>query len=108
MRLHPAWAHRHEGATGDPAGGGPAVEPATAERVLADDWSACTEAEQAALAYTVAFWDDHAAVSDETVNRVVEAYGKDGFLEIAVAVAQFSGMGRLFHMLGIVAGPGAY
>jgi alkylhydroperoxidase family enzyme len=93
---------------GDPAGSGPAVEAATAELVLADDWSACSEAEQAALAYTVAFWDDHADVSDATIDRVVEAYGKDGFLEIAVAVAQFSGMGKLFHMLGIVAGPGAY
>jgi alkylhydroperoxidase family enzyme len=71
--------------------------------VLADDWSRCSADEQAALAYTVAFWDDHADVSDEVIDRVREAYGTDGFLEIALAVAQFSGMGRLFHMLGIMA-----
>jgi hypothetical protein len=35
---------------------------------------------------------------------VIEFYGRDGFLEIALAVAQFSGMGKLFHTLGIAAG----
>ncbi|HEX4017806.1 MAG TPA: hypothetical protein VHX15_13820 [Frankiaceae bacterium] len=89
---------------GDPSGTGPAVPPADADAVLADDWSRCTDNERAALAYTVTFWDDHMSVSDETINRVIEAYGRDGFLEIALAVAQFSGMGKLFHMLGIAAG----
>jgi alkylhydroperoxidase family enzyme len=87
---------------GDPARSGPAVPEADA--ILVDDWSGCSAAEVAALSYTVAFWDDHAAVSDETVQAVCAAYGYDGFLEIAVAVAQFSGMGRLFHLLGITAG----
>jgi alkylhydroperoxidase family enzyme len=91
---------------GDPTGVGPAVEAGTAAAVLADDWSRCTPAEQAALAYTVAFWDDHADVGDEVIDRVRDAYGTDGFLEIALAVAQFSGMGRLFQMLGITAPEG--
>ena len=89
---------------GDPSGTGPAVPPTDADAVLADDWSRCSAPEQAALAYTVAFWDDHTSVSDEVINQVISDYGQDGFLEIAVAVAQFSGMGRLFHMLGIAAG----
>jgi alkylhydroperoxidase family enzyme len=89
---------------GDPSGVGPAVPPEDADAILADDWSRCTDAERAALEYTVAFWDDHKSVSDETINRVIEFYGRDGFLEIALAVAQFSGMGKLFHTLGIAAG----
>ncbi len=89
---------------GDPSGVGPAVDAPTAAAVLSDDWSACTPSEQAALTYAVAFWDHHDAVNDEVINRVRDAYGTDGFLEIALAVAQFSGMGRLFHMLGIAAG----
>jgi alkylhydroperoxidase family enzyme len=88
---------------GDPSGTGPAVPPAEAEAVLADDWSHCSPAEHTALEYTVAFWDNHDAVTDELIARMCDAFGTDGFLEIAVAVAQFSGMGRLFHMLGITA-----
>jgi alkylhydroperoxidase family enzyme len=88
----------------DPSGTGPAVPAAEADAILADDWSGCSEGEQAALAYTVAFWDHHDAVSDEVIARVIDNYGRDGFLEIAVAVAQFSGMGKLFHLLGIAAG----
>jgi alkylhydroperoxidase family enzyme len=89
---------------GDPSGVGPAVDAETAAAVLSDDWSRCTEPERAALDFAVAFWNDHRAVGDDVVNRVCEAYGRDGFLEIALAAAQFSGMGRLFQMLGIAAG----
>jgi alkylhydroperoxidase family enzyme len=89
----------------DPSGTGPAVPAAEADAVLADDWSRCSPQERAALTYTVAYWDSHDAVSDQVINDVCAAYGRDGFLEIAVCVAQFSGMGRLFHMLGISAGP---
>jgi AhpD family alkylhydroperoxidase len=88
----------------DPAGVGPAVEAETAAAVLADDWSGCTAQERAALEYAAAFWNDHRQVSDDVVSRVCDAYGKDGFLEIALAAAQFSGMGRLFQMLGVAAG----
>jgi alkylhydroperoxidase family enzyme len=88
----------------DPSGTGPAVPPQDAAAVLADDWSPFTAAEQAALEYAIAFWDDHTAVSDEAIDRVCEAYGRDGFLEIALAAAQFSAMGKLFHMLGVAAG----
>ena len=88
----------------DPSGTGPAVPADEAAAVLADDWSSFSPAERTALEYTVAFWDNHDQVSDDLVTRMCEAYGKDGFLEIAVAVAQFSGMGKLFHLLGIAAG----
>ena len=89
---------------GDPSGAGSAVSAAEADAVLADDWSGFSTAERIALEYTVAFWDNHDAVSDALVQRMCDTYGNEGFLEIAVAVAQFSGMGRLFHMLGIAAG----
>jgi alkylhydroperoxidase family enzyme len=89
---------------GDPSGTGPAVPPEEADAILADDWSHCSAAERTALEYTVAFWDHHDAVSDELVARMCTEFGNDGFLEIAVAVAQFTGMGKLFHLLGISAG----
>jgi alkylhydroperoxidase family enzyme len=88
----------------DPSGTGPAVGENDADAVLADRWDGFSPAEKAALAYTVAYWDDHDAVSDEVVERVCDAFGYDGFLELAVVVAQFSGMGRLFRLLGIAAG----
>jgi len=89
---------------GDPSGTGPAVAPEEADAILADDWSRCSAGERTALEYTVAFWDHHDAVSDELVGRMCAEFGNDGFLEIAVAVAQFTGMGKLFHLLGISAG----
>jgi alkylhydroperoxidase family enzyme len=88
----------------DPAGTGQAVPEQLAAAVLDDDWSGASPDERAALEYTVAYWNDHQAVSDEVVDAVCRAYGRDGFLELAVVVAQFSGMGRLFHLLGIAAG----
>jgi alkylhydroperoxidase family enzyme len=84
-----------------PGGGGPAVPDADADAVLADDFSGFSEPEQAALAYTVAFWDDHRSVPDEVIERACALLGTDGFLEVALLVAQFSGMGRLFSVLGI-------
>lgn len=88
----------------DPAGSGQAVPEELAQAVLDDDWSGVTPAERAALDYTVAYWDDFESVGDATVEAVCAAYGRDGFLEIAVAVAQFAGMGKLFHLLGVAAG----
>jgi alkylhydroperoxidase family enzyme len=85
----------------DPTGAGPAVPPADADAVLGDRWGTFSAAEQAALGYTVAFWDDHRTVTDEVVGRATDALGYDGFLELALMVAQFSGMGRLFHVLGM-------
>lgn len=88
----------------DPARTGQAVPEPLALAVLADDWSGVSPAEHAALTYAVAYWDDYDAVTDEVVAAVCDAYGTGGFLELAVAVAQFTGMGRLFHLLGIAAG----
>jgi alkylhydroperoxidase family enzyme len=88
----------------DPSGTGPAVAEADADAVLANDWSGFSANETAALRYTVAYWDAHDAVADDVVQQVCDAYGYDGFLELAVVVAQFAGMGRLFQLLGIAAG----
>lgn len=88
----------------DPSGAGPAVPEDDAEAVLADDLGRFTDGEQAALAYTVAYWDDHRTIPDEVIERACATLGRDGFLEVAVMVAQFTGMGRLFSALGITAG----
>jgi alkylhydroperoxidase family enzyme len=88
----------------DPTGVGPAVAEADAEAVLGDRLDAFTGAERAALTYTVAFYDDHLAIPDEVIEQACDALGRDGFLELAVMVAQFTGMGRLFSALGITAG----
>ena len=88
----------------DPSGAGPAAPPDDAEAVLADDHDRFTPAEQAALAYAVAYWDDHRAIPDDVIERACAELGRDGFLELAVMVAQFTGMGRLFSALGITAG----
>jgi len=85
----------------DPSGSGPAASDEEADAVLADDFSAFGPVEQAALAYTVAYWDDHRSVPDEVIEAACDALGKGGFIELAVLVAQFTGMGRLFSMLGV-------
>jgi hypothetical protein len=42
-------------------------------------------------------------VPDEVIDAACAALGTDGFLELAVMVAQFTGMGRLFSALGLTA-----
>jgi alkylhydroperoxidase family enzyme len=88
----------------DPSGTGAAVPEDDAEAVLAGRFDGFDAAEQAALAYTVAYYADHMAISDEAIERACAELGNDGFLEVAVMVAQFTGMGRLFSALGITAG----
>jgi alkylhydroperoxidase family enzyme len=87
----------------DPSGTGAAVAEADAEAVLADRLDGFTDAERAALTYTVAYYEDHMAIPDEAIEQACAALGNDGFLEVAVMVAQFTGMGRLFSALGITA-----
>ncbi|MCU1380545.1 MAG: hypothetical protein JWN29_3528 [Acidimicrobiales bacterium] len=87
----------------DPSGTGQAVADGDAEDVLADRLGGFTDAEQAALAYAVAYYEDHMTIPDEVIERACEALGRDGFLELALMVAQFTGMGRLFSALGITA-----
>lgn len=88
----------------DPTGVGPAVPEADAEAVLADRLDGFTGAERAALAYAVAYYEDHRTIPDDVVAEACAALGNDGFLELALMVAQFTGMGRLFSALGITAG----
>ena len=88
----------------DPATGTAAVPPDDADAVAAGDFTRFTDTEQAALAYTVAFYDDHRTIPDEVVQRACDALGYDGFIEVATMVAQFTGMGRLFSALGVAQG----
>ena len=85
----------------DPTTGQPAVTDEEADAVLAGDFSGFEPDVQAALAYTVAFWDDHKNISDEVVQRVCDELGTDGFVELAFMIAQWLGMGKLFYVLGI-------
>ncbi|MFN2460085.1 MAG: ABC transporter permease, partial [Candidatus Velthaea sp.] len=43
-------------------------------------------------------------VPDHVIDEACAALGTDGFLELAVMVAQFTGMGRLFSALGLIFG----
>lgn len=88
----------------DPATGEAAAPPDDADAVAAGDFSRFTEAEQAALAYTVAFYEDHRTIPDDVIQRACDGLGYDGFVELALMVAQFTGMGRLFSALGIASG----
>ena len=88
----------------DPSGVGAAVAEDDAEAVLDDRLDGFSPAERAALAYTLAYWDDHRTIPDEVIEDACAALGRDGFLELAVMVAQFTGMGRLFSALGITRG----
>jgi alkylhydroperoxidase family enzyme len=88
----------------DPAGTGAAVAEDDAEAVLAGRFDGFGPAERAALAYTVAYYEDHRTIPDDVIAAACAALGNDGFLEVAVMVAQFAGMGRLFSALGITAG----
>ena len=88
----------------DPATGQSAAPPEDADAVAAGDFSRFSDSEQAALAYTVAFYEDHRAIPDEVVQRACGELGYDGFIELAFMVAQWMGMGRLFSALGVAYG----
>ena len=85
----------------DPATGQPAVTDDEADAVLSGNHGVFEPEVQAALAYVLAFWDDHKNIPDETVQAVVDGYGTDGFVELAFLIAQWLGMGKLFYVLGI-------
>jgi len=87
----------------DPTGAGQAVPEEDAVAVLAGEFGSFSTAERAALAWTVAYWDDHRTIGQDVIDTACAELGTDGFLEIAVAVAQFTGMGRMFAALGLTA-----
>ena len=88
----------------DPAnGGGPAVSEDEVAAIMADTFDGFEPAERAALAWTVAYWDDHRTIGQDVIDTACAELGTDGFLEVAVAVAQFTGMGRMFAALGLTA-----
>jgi alkylhydroperoxidase family enzyme len=60
-----------------------------------------TAREQAALAWTETFRQDHSQVDAALMARTLEHFSEAEFVELAVSVAQFSGMGQLFAVLGI-------
>jgi alkylhydroperoxidase family enzyme len=88
----------------DPTGGGAAVSEDDVAAVTTDRFDGFTPPEQAALAWTVAYYEDHKAIPDEVIQHAAAELGNDGFIELATMVAQFTGMGRLFSALGITAG----
>ena len=60
-----------------------------------------TAREQAGLAWTETFRLDHSQVDAALMGRTLEHFSEAEFLELAVSVAQFTGMGQLFAVLGI-------
>jgi alkylhydroperoxidase family enzyme len=60
-----------------------------------------TPREQAGLAWTETFRQDHSQVDADLMARTLEYFSEAEFIELAVSVAQFTGMGQLFAVLGI-------
>jgi alkylhydroperoxidase family enzyme len=60
-----------------------------------------TDRERVALRYTETFWHDHRQVGPDLVHEVLEHFSEPEFIELAVMISQFMGMGQLFAVLGI-------
>jgi alkylhydroperoxidase family enzyme len=60
-----------------------------------------TPREQAALRFTEVYRVDHTAVDQALVDATLQHLTTGEFVELAICLAQFTGMGQLFSMLGI-------
>jgi alkylhydroperoxidase family enzyme len=60
-----------------------------------------TRRERAALAFADRFWHDHHAIDDELFAEIMGEFTPEEFIELAMSVAQYIGMGKLIAMLGI-------
>lgn len=60
-----------------------------------------TPLETAALTFTEAFRVDHTSVDKVLVDATLEHMSEAEFVELGICLAQFTGMGSLFAMLGI-------
>lgn len=60
-----------------------------------------TRRERAALAFADRFWHDHNAIDDELFAEIMHEFTPEEFIELAMSVAQYIGMGKVVAMLGI-------
>lgn len=85
------------------ADGTPVVDDDDVDAVLAGrfDDARFTARERAALTFTEAFRVDHTSVDAALVAATLEHLSEAELVELAICLAQFTGMGQLFAMLGI-------
>ena len=85
------------------ADGTPVVDDDDVDAVLAGRFEdgRFTARETAALSFTEVFRVDHTAVDKALVDATLEHFTEAEFVELAICLAQFTGMGSLFAMLGI-------
>jgi alkylhydroperoxidase family enzyme len=60
-----------------------------------------TARERAGLQFTERFRVDHTSIDRAFVAGILEHFSEGEFVELALCVAQFTGMGQLFSMLGL-------
>jgi alkylhydroperoxidase family enzyme len=85
------------------AAGTPVVDDDDVDAVLAGrfDDPRFTPRETACLRFTEAFRVDHTSVDKALVDETLEHLTEAELVELAICLAQFTGMGQLFSMLGI-------
>jgi 4-carboxymuconolactone decarboxylase len=83
--------------------GMPVVDDDDVDAVLAGrfDDPRFTAREQAGLRFTERFRVDHTSIDKAFMAGVLEHFSEGEFIELALCVAQFTGMGQLFSMLGL-------
>jgi alkylhydroperoxidase family enzyme len=85
------------------ADGVPVVDDDDVDAVLSGrfDDPRFTARETAALEFTEAFRLDHMSVDKAMAEAILEHLSPGEFIELAICIAQFTGMGQLFAMLGL-------
>jgi alkylhydroperoxidase family enzyme len=85
------------------AEGAPVVDDDDVDAVLggAFDDPRFTARERAALLFTERFRTDHTSIDKTFASTVLEHFTEGEFVELSVCLAQFTGMGTLFSMLGL-------
>ena len=83
--------------------GVPVVDDDDVDAVLAGrfDDPRFTPSESAALQFTEVYRVDHTAVDKVLVDATLEHLSTAEFIELGLCIAQFTGMGQLFAMLGL-------
>ena len=85
------------------AAGVPVVDDDDVDAVLAGrfDDPRFTARERAGLEFTERFRIDHTSIDRSFAAQTLEHFTEGEFVELAVCLAQFTGMGSLFSMLGL-------
>ncbi len=85
------------------AAGVPVVDDDDVDAVLGGrfDDPRFTARERAGLQFTERFRVDHTSVDRAFVAGILEHFNEGEFVELALCIAQFTGMGQLFSMLGL-------